>query len=90
MTVWCGPDVSPSFEIIYDAIKIIYDAIKAHGNPGVSAPPGPDFHQFARSEIDSLVRQRYLKAERRHLPKAVESALNGFICDKLGTPMKEA
>ena len=25
----------------------------------------------------------------RHLPKAVESSLNGFICDKLGTPMKE-
>ena len=45
--------------------------------------------QLHESEIDSLVRQRYLKAERRHLPKAVESALNGFICDKLGTPMKE-
>ena len=51
MTVWCGPDVSPSFEIIYDAIK-------AHGNPGVSAPPGPDFHQFARRETsERLLRE---------------------------------
>jgi hypothetical protein len=25
-------------------------AIKAHGHPGVSAPAGPDFHQFARRE----------------------------------------
>jgi SAM-dependent methyltransferase len=43
MTVWCGPDVSPCFEVIYGAVK-------AHGSPGVSAPPGPDFHQFARRE----------------------------------------
>jgi ubiquinone/menaquinone biosynthesis C-methylase UbiE len=40
MTVWCGPDVSPCFEIVYDAIK-------THGSADVSAPPGPDFHQFA-------------------------------------------
>jgi SAM-dependent methyltransferase len=44
MTVWCGPDVSPCFEAVYGAIK-------AHGSPDVSAPPGPDFHQFARREI---------------------------------------
>ncbi|MGC1865228.1 MAG: class I SAM-dependent methyltransferase, partial [Pseudolabrys sp.] len=31
MTVWCGPDVSPCFEIVYDAIK-------AHGSPDVTAP----------------------------------------------------
>ena len=41
MTVWCGPDVSPCFEIVYDAIK-------THGSPDVSVPPGPDFHQFAK------------------------------------------
>ena len=41
MTVWCGPEVSPCFEIVYDAIK-------THGSPDVSAPPGPDFHQFAK------------------------------------------
>ncbi len=45
--------------------------------------------QLHESEIDSLVRQRYLKAERRHLPKAVEYALNGFVTDKLGAPLKE-
>ena len=44
MTVWCGPDVSPCFEVIYGAIK-------AHGSPDVSAPPGPDFHQFARRDV---------------------------------------
>jgi SAM-dependent methyltransferase len=43
MTVWCGPEVSPCFEILYSAIN-------AHGSPDVSAPPGPDFHQFARWE----------------------------------------
>ena len=40
MTVWCGPDKSPCFEVFYDAVK-------QHGSLDVSAPPGPDFHQFA-------------------------------------------
>ena len=40
MTVWCGPDVSPSMEILYSAIRI-------HGDPSVVLPAGPDFHQFA-------------------------------------------
>jgi len=44
MTVWCGADVSPCFQIVYDAIK-------AHGSPDVTAPPGPDFHQFAKKEV---------------------------------------
>ena len=43
MTVWCGPDVSPCF-------KIVYEAIKFHGSPGVSAAPAPDFHQFANQK----------------------------------------
>lgn len=43
MTVWCGPDVSPSF-------KTFYEAVKTHGHPDVSAPLGPDFHQFADEE----------------------------------------
>ena len=51
MTVWCGPDVSPCFEIVYGAIK-------AHGSREVSAPPGPDFHQFARRDVaDNLLRE---------------------------------
>jgi ubiquinone/menaquinone biosynthesis C-methylase UbiE len=51
MTVWCGPDVSPCFEIVYGAIK-------AHGSPDVSAPPGPDFHQFAKRDwADNLLRK---------------------------------
>ena len=44
MTVWCGPDSSPCFAAVYGAIK-------AHGDPGVSTPLGPDFHQFARREL---------------------------------------
>jgi SAM-dependent methyltransferase len=44
MTVWCGPDVSPCFELVYGAVK-------AHGSPNVSLPSGPDFHQFAKREI---------------------------------------
>jgi SAM-dependent methyltransferase len=44
MTVWGGPDISPCFEVVYGAVK-------AHGSPDVSAPPGPDFHQFARRDV---------------------------------------
>lgn len=44
MTVWCGPDMSPCFELLYSAVN-------AHGSPEVSAPSGPDFHQFAKMEI---------------------------------------
>jgi SAM-dependent methyltransferase len=44
MTVWCGPDVSPCFDIVYDAIK-------RHGGSDVLAPPGPDFHQFAKKHV---------------------------------------
>jgi SAM-dependent methyltransferase len=44
MTVWCGPERSPCFAAVYRAIK-------THGHPDVSAPPGPDFHQFARPDM---------------------------------------
>src|SRR3974390_211176 len=44
MTVWCGPETSPCFAAVYQAIK-------AHGHPDVSAPAGPDFHQFARRGV---------------------------------------
>jgi ubiquinone/menaquinone biosynthesis C-methylase UbiE len=43
MTVWCGPDVSPCMEVLYNAVK-------AHGSPDVSLPAGPDFHQFAKPD----------------------------------------
>ena len=43
MTVWCGPDVSPCFEVVYGAVK-------SYGSPTVSLPPGPDVHQFAKRE----------------------------------------
>jgi SAM-dependent methyltransferase len=44
MTVWCGPDLSPSFEIVYGAVE-------AHGSSDISVPSGPDFHQFANRQI---------------------------------------
>ena len=44
MTVWCGPDVSPYFEVVYGAVR-------TYGSPDVSAPSGPDFHQFANRQI---------------------------------------
>ncbi len=43
MSVWCGPDVSPSYNAFYEAVQ-------AHGHPDISAPPGPDFHQFANRD----------------------------------------
>ena len=44
MTVWCGPDASPCFEALWGVIK-------THGSAQVSAPSGPDFHQFANREV---------------------------------------
>lgn len=44
LSVWCGPDRSPSYAAYFNAVK-------EHGNPGVAAPPGPDFHQFADKDI---------------------------------------
>jgi len=49
MTVWCGPEASPAFEIVYRAILTA-------GDPAVTAPSGPDFHQFSRkSSADQLL-----------------------------------
>jgi ubiquinone/menaquinone biosynthesis C-methylase UbiE len=44
MTVWCGPEKSPCQEIVYDAIQNF-------GSPDVTAPPAPDFFQFADRDI---------------------------------------
>lgn len=40
MTAWCGPEVSPTFQILYGSVR-------QHGDPGVVMPDGPNFHQFA-------------------------------------------
>jgi SAM-dependent methyltransferase len=40
MTVWCGPDKGPGYEMVYRTVK-------ACGAPGIGMAPGPDFHQFA-------------------------------------------
>lgn len=40
MTVWCGPDKGPGYEVVYRIVK-------ACGAPGIGMAPGPDFHLFA-------------------------------------------
>ena len=56
MTVWCGPERSPCFELVYNTIK-------THGSPNVSVPPGPDFHQFANREAaEKLLHDAGLKS----------------------------
>ena len=51
MTVWCGPDVSPCF-------KNLYDAIKAHGSPDVTAPPGRTFTNLQKKGVaERLLRE---------------------------------
>jgi SAM-dependent methyltransferase len=40
MTAWCGPDVSPTFQVFYSSVQ-------EHGDPQVIMPEGPNFHQFA-------------------------------------------
>ncbi|MCZ6666577.1 MAG: methyltransferase domain-containing protein [Gammaproteobacteria bacterium] len=56
MTVWCGPDISPSF-------RIAFGAMKAHADPSVSAPPQPDFFQFARRDgAEEMLRGAGLQA----------------------------
>jgi ubiquinone/menaquinone biosynthesis C-methylase UbiE len=43
MTNWCGPDRSPPF-------RLIYQAVQQHGSPDVAVPPAPDMHQFAQDD----------------------------------------
>lgn len=40
MTSWCGPDLSPVFQVLYSSVQ-------EHGDPSVEMPDSPNFHQFA-------------------------------------------
>ena len=44
MTSWFGPDVSPVFQVFYGSVQ-------DHGDPSVTLPDSPNFHQFANSEM---------------------------------------
>ena len=44
MTGWTGPAVSPAFQIFYSSIQ-------EHGDPSVSMPEGPNFHQFDNKDF---------------------------------------
>lgn len=44
MTSWCGPDVSPVFQVFYSSVQ-------EHGDPSVTMPDSPNFHQYANEEI---------------------------------------
>ncbi|MEM7171691.1 MAG: methyltransferase domain-containing protein [Pseudomonadota bacterium] len=43
MTSWCGPDVSPVFQVFYSSVQ-------EHGDPAVRMPDSPNFHQFANED----------------------------------------
>ena len=42
-----------------------------------------------RTEIDCLVQKGFLKPERRHDHRAIQSAIDGFICHALGPEQDE-
>ncbi|WP_176828097.1 class I SAM-dependent methyltransferase [Ruegeria marina] len=44
MTSWCGPDVSPVFQVFYSSVQ-------EHGDASVKMPDSPDFHRFANAEM---------------------------------------
>lgn len=44
MTSWCGPDISPVFQVFYSSVQ-------EHGDPSVKMPDSPNFHQFANEEM---------------------------------------
>ena len=44
MTSWCGPDVSPVFQVFYGSVQ-------EHSDPSVKLPESPNFHQFANAEL---------------------------------------
>jgi ubiquinone/menaquinone biosynthesis C-methylase UbiE len=44
MTSWCGPDISPVFQVFYSSVQ-------EHGDPSVEMPDSPNFHQFANEDL---------------------------------------
>ena len=44
MTSWCGPDVSPVFQVFYGSVQ-------EHGDASVKMPDSPNFHQYANEEM---------------------------------------
>lgn len=62
MTNWSGPDRSPPF-------RMLYQAVQQHGSPDVKMPPGPDIHQFAREDVveDLLSSAGFVDISLRHI-----------------------
>jgi ubiquinone/menaquinone biosynthesis C-methylase UbiE len=48
MTGWSGPAVSPAF-------RIFYSSVQEHGDPSVTMPEAPNFHQFDDKEFASEI-----------------------------------
>lgn len=48
MTSWCGPDVSPVFQVFYGSVQ-------EHGDASVMMPESPDFHQFANKDFAKTI-----------------------------------
>jgi SAM-dependent methyltransferase len=48
MAAWCGPEISPVFEVFYGCVQ-------EHGSPDVAVPESPNFHQFANKDQAELL-----------------------------------
>ncbi len=59
MTSWCGPDVSPVFQVFYSSVQ-------EHGDPSVKMPDSPNFHQFANEDLaKSILSDAGLEVEKQ-------------------------
>ncbi|NNK78477.1 MAG: methyltransferase domain-containing protein [Litoreibacter sp.] len=57
MTSWCGPDVSPAFQVFYGSVQ-------EHSHASVKMPDSPDFHQYADASMAmSLLAEAGLQLE---------------------------
>ena len=68
-TAWCEPDRAVAFGIVLQAVQ-------AHGDPGVSIPPGPAFFRFSsQDECRLVLRQKgFVDADSREIAQEWEFA----------------
>ena len=60
MTSWCGPDISPVFQVFYSSVQ-------EHGHVSVKMPDSPNFHQFANEKMaKSILSDASFDVESQH------------------------
>ena len=83
MTAWCGPDVSPAFQVFFGSVT-------KHGDPSVALPEGPDFHQFAdETTARALIEGAgltYLRSERVACAWRLDRPEDLFEIFRIGAP----